>query len=140
MSFLLFLERAYYDVAIIEMDEAVELSNFVYPICIPETPKEIDNRVNTGATLAGWGATVKSNGAASTVLKDTRMNVFSQSHCDDKWDITSTAFPPGASSVLEEIPELFQSNLLCAGTVSSIFSTLAFTILTLIIITPDYCE
>ena len=44
MSFLLFLERAYYDVAIIEMDKAVKLSNFVYPICIPETAKEIDNR------------------------------------------------------------------------------------------------
>ena len=140
MSLLSFVDHAYYDVAIIEMDEAVELSNFVYPICVPETAKEIDNRVNTGASLAGWGATEKSNGEPSTVLKDTRMNVFSQSHCDDKWDITSTAFPPGASSVLEEIPELFQSNLLCAGTVSSIFSTLAFTILTLIIITPDYCE
>merc|ERR1719411_1279512 len=44
------------------------------------------------------------------------MNVFAQSHCNNKWDITSTAFPPGASSVLEEIPELFLSNLLCAGT------------------------
>ena len=127
------IDRAYYDVAIIEMDEAVELSNFVYPICVPETAKGIDNRVNTGASLAGWGATEKSNGEPSTVLKDTRMNVFAQSHCNNKWDITSTAFPPGASSVLEEIPELFQSNLLCAGTVSSIISTFAFMILALVI-------
>ena len=115
------------------MDEAVELSNFVYPICVPETAKGIDNRVNTGASLAGWGATEKSNGEPSTVLKDARMNVFAQSHCNNKWDITSTAFPPGASSVLEEIPELFLSNLLCAGTVSSIISTFAFMILALVI-------
>ena len=50
MSLLSFIDHAYYDVAIIEMDTAVEFSNFVYPICIPEIPKEIDNRVNTGAT------------------------------------------------------------------------------------------
>ena len=122
------------------MDLTVELNNFVYPICVPETAGDVDNRMNTGGSLAGWGATEESNGEASNILKETKMNVFAQSHCDNKWDITSTAFPPGASSVLEEIPELFQSNLLCAGTVSSIFLTLAFTILTLIIITPDYCE
>ena len=128
-----FIDRAYYDVAIIEMDEAVKLSNFVYPICIPEISRNVDYRVNTGASMAGWGATEKSNGQPVITLKETKMTVFSQSYCDNKWDITSTAFPPGASSVLEEIPELFQSNLLCAGTVSSIFSTLAFTILALII-------
>ena len=124
-----FIDRAYYDVAIIEMDEAVELNNFVYPICIPEISRNVDYRQGAGASMAGWGATEKSNGQPVITLKETKMTVYSQLYCDNKWDIKSTAFPPGASKVLEEIPELFQSNLLCAGTVSLIFSIFAFTIM-----------
>ena len=111
------------------MDIAVEFSNFIYPICIPEKSRDVDNRVNTGASMAGWGATEKSNGQPVITLKETKMTVFSKKYCDNKWTITSTAFPPGASKVLEEIPELFQDNLLCAGTVSLIFSIFAFTIM-----------
>jgi len=108
-------DHAYFDVAIIEMDIIVDLSNHVYPICIPETASEINNRMNTGGSLAGWGATEEFNGEPSTILKETRMNVFAQSHCNRSWDITSTALPAAASFVQKEIPELFQSNLLCAG-------------------------
>ena len=100
------------------MDSTVELSNHVYPICVPEKEGRIDNRMNTGSSLAGWGATEKSNGLPSTVLKETRMNVFSQNHCNNSWDITSAAVRAGASYVQKEIPELFQSSLLCAGSVS----------------------
>ena len=105
------------------MAQPVELSNHVYPICVPETAREIDNRMSTGGSLAGWGATEKSNGEASTILKETRMNVFAQSHCNNSWDITSAALSAGAAYVQKEIPGLFQSNLLCAGSVCSIFST-----------------
>ena len=100
------------------MDQTVELSNHIYPICVPETSREINNRVNTGASLTGWGATEKFNGEPSTVLKEARMNVFAQSHCNNSWDITSTALPDAAYYVHKKIPELFQSNLLCAGSVS----------------------
>ena len=120
------------------MDPIVEFDNFVYPICIPETARDIDNRVNTGASLAGWGATEDYNGKPSTVLKETRMNVFAQSHCDNKWDITSTGFPGGAFYVQQEIPDLFLSNVLCAGSVvSSIFFNFAFLILAHIIWSLD---
>ena len=105
------------------MAQPVELSNHVYPICVPEKEGRIDNRMNTGGSLAGWGATEKSNGEASTILKETRMNVFAQSHCNNSWDITSAALSAGAAYVQKEIPGLFQSNLLCAGSVCSIFST-----------------
>ena len=107
ITLLSFIDHAYYDVAIIEMDITVEFNNFVYPICIPEKEREIDNRVNVGASLAGWGATEDFDGKPSTVLKETKMNVFSQLHCNNSWDI----------------PELFQSNLMCAGSVSSTFFT-----------------
>ena len=118
ITLLSFLDNAYYDVAIIEMDVTVEFNNFVYPICIPEKEREIDNRVNDGASLAGWGATEKFDGQPSNVLKETRLNVFAQSHCNNSWDITSTALPDAASYVQKEIPQLFQSNLFCAGSVS----------------------
>ena len=121
ITLLSFLDHAYYDVAIIEMDITVEFNNFVYPICLPEKEREIDNRVNVGASLAGWGATEDFDGKPSTVLKETKMNVFSQLHCNNSWDITSTTLLGAASSVLQEIPELFQSNLMCAGSVSSVF-------------------
>ena len=121
ITLLSFLDNAYYDVAIIEMDVTVEFNNFVYPICIPEKEREIDNRVNDGASLAGWGTTEKFDGETSTVLKETKMNVFSQLHCNNSWDIRSTALLGAASSVLKEIPELFQSSLMCAGSVSSTF-------------------
>ena len=114
------------------MDPIVEFDNFVYPICIPETAREVDNRVNTGASLAGWGITEKFDGEPSTVLKETKMNVVAQLHCNSTWDITSTALLGAASSVRKEIPELFQSNLLCAGSVSSIFSTFICMILAMI--------
>ena len=110
------------------MDPTVELSNFVYPICIPETATEINNRVNDGATLAGWGATEKYDGKPSTVLKETILNVFAQSYCNN-----TAALFSATAIVLKEIPELFQSNLLCAGSVSSIFSTFIFMIFTMII-------
>ena len=117
-TLLSFLDHAYYDVAIIEMELMVEFSNFIYPICVPETATEIDNRLNDGASLAGWGATEKFDGQPSNVLKETRLNVFAQSHCNNSWDITSTALPDAASYVQKEIPQLFQSNLFCAGSVS----------------------
>ena len=97
------------------MDLTVEISNYVYPICIPEEASEIDNRYNNGASLAGWGATEKFNGQPSNVLKEARLNVFAQSHCNNTWD---TALPDAASYVQKEIPQLFQSNLFCAGSVS----------------------
>ena len=99
------------------MDLPVELSNFIYPICIPETAREINNRVNVGAKLAGWGATEKFDGKPSTILKETRMNVFAQSYCNN-----SAAIFSATASILNEIPEFFQSNLMCAGSVSLIFS------------------
>ena len=108
------------------MDLTVEISNYVYPICIPEEASEIDNRYNNGASLAGWGATEDSNGQPSTVLKEARLNVYAQSHCNNSYDITSAVID--ASYFEKRIPELFQSNLLCAGSVSSIFSTLTFMI------------
>ena len=113
------------------MDSTVEISNYVYPICIPEEASEIDNRYNNGASLAGWGATEDSNGQPSTVLKEARLNVYAQSHCNNSYDITSAAID--TSYFERKIPELFQSNLLCAGSVSSIFSTL-----TLMILNIDY--
>ena len=123
LNLLSFLDHAYYDVAIVEMDLTVKLNNFIYPICIPEKSERIDNRINTGGSLAGWGATEKSNGEASTVLKETRFNVFAQSHCNNSWDITSSVLRVVASDVQQEIPEMFQSSLLCAGSVSFLFTT-----------------
>ena len=113
------------------MDSTVEISNYVYPICIPEEASEIDNRYNNGASLAGWGATENSNGQPSSVLKEAKLNVYAQSHCNNSYDITSAAID--TSYFERKIPELFQSNLLCAGSVSSIFSTL-----TLMILNIDY--
>ena len=123
LNLLSFLDHAYYDVAIVEMDLTVKLNNFIYPICIPEKSERIDNRINTGGSLAGWGATEKSNGEASTVLKETRFNVFAQSHCNNSWDIRSPVLRAVASDVQQEIPGMFQSSLLCAGSVSLLFTT-----------------
>ena len=97
------------------MDLEVELSNFVYPICIPETPKNIDFRIGDGCTIAGWGATENSNGKPSTVLRETKLNVFSQSHCNNSYTITSAALQFASDYVEENLPKMFQSNLLCAG-------------------------
>ena len=105
------------------MDLTVKLNNFVYPICVPETSGDVDNRMNTGGSLAGWGATEKSNEQASNILKETKMNVFAQVHCNNSWDITSSVLRVVASDVQQEIPEMFQSSLLCAGSVSLLFTT-----------------
>ena len=110
------------------MAQTVELSNHIYPICVPETAREINNRVNVGAKLAGWGATEKFDGKPSTALKETKMNVFSQSYCNN-----TAALFSATASIVKEIPEFFQSNLMCAGSVSSIFSAFIFMILALII-------
>ena len=108
------------------MDLTVELNNFVYPICVPETAGDVDNRMNTGGSLAGWGVTEESNGEASNILRETKMNVFAQANCNNSWDISSAALSAGASYVQKELPELFQSSLLCAGSVCfKIFSIYA---------------
>ena len=46
---------AYYDVAVVVMDSTVVFTNFIRPICLPETHAKIDNRKNNHVLLTGWG-------------------------------------------------------------------------------------
>ena len=97
------------------MDLEVEINNFVYPICIPETPKDVDFRIGDGVTIAGWGATGTSNRKPSSVLRETRLNIFSQLHCKNSYTITSAALQFALNYVEENLPRMFQSDLFCAG-------------------------
>ena len=45
---------AYYDVAVLQLDEPIEFNNFIRPICLPErSTVRVDSRRGQSVTLTG---------------------------------------------------------------------------------------
>ena len=90
----------YYDVAVVVMDIEVPLDEknpAIIPICLPKKPStNVDNHAGQSVTLTGYG---------SDSLKFTSLTVHSQVLCNYTY-----------REGYESIPQLFQSDIICAGT------------------------
>ncbi len=69
-------------------------------------------RVNDGVVLAGWGSMTK-HGNTTTKLQDTRLIIYPHMACNSSYNLPSTH--PKSLEIELVLPNLIQSNLLCAG-------------------------
>ncbi|XP_015920543.2 proclotting enzyme isoform X1 [Parasteatoda tepidariorum] len=83
-----------HDIALLKLKRKVEYSKFIGSICLPESSR---NYSDVNATVVGWG-TVSFGGAASNILRQVTVPVWSNEKCDKTY-------------VLESITDSF----MCAG-------------------------
>ena len=105
----------YYDLALLELDNPLQFSPSISPVCIPTDPiNDVDSRRQQAATWLGWGKIGPGkNVSASSVLRQTLMKVFSQTFCNSTRTINDQNGNPISWSPY--LPKLFQSDLICAG-------------------------
>ena len=72
------------DLAILKLDDAVELNEFAQVACLPESKVELNTypRSNRSAWIVGWGTTSQ-YGKSSQTLKNARVTVYDHSYCND---------------------------------------------------------
>ena len=102
----------YFDVALIKLNEEVELSAGIHPICLPEESiDDLDKRSNDLATLTGWGTPNRDDPTASSKLRLTRLAIFPQTYCNQSYDVGGRI----GARIKVSMPQLFQDNVFCAG-------------------------
>ena len=69
-------------------------------------------RVNHGVELTGWGSMTKL-GNTTNKLQATRLIIYPHMACNSSYDLPSTH--PKSLEIELVLPNLIQSNLLCAG-------------------------
>ena len=115
--------KHYYDVALILLENPIEYTDFVRPLCLPiKSNTDLDARKGAGTELVGYGqnsAWEKTNG----ILKIVKLNIFGKSYCNKKYDVyDDDAHHNGFAirHVKEKLPNLFKSNVMCAGDVNGL--------------------
>ena len=69
---------SYFDISIITMDNEVNFSEKVRPICLPETHAEVDNRKNDLVTLIGYGTDKRNSLTIDGRLQIVGLNIYAQ--------------------------------------------------------------
>jgi secreted trypsin-like serine protease len=106
-------QYAYYDVAILEIAPEVEFTNGVSPVCLPEVAQaDEDFRAGEHVTLTGWGKLKRVDDETSPQLRKTQLSIFGQTHCNSSHNLASSFL---GQVIKDDLPNLFQPNLLCAG-------------------------
>ncbi|XP_032882330.1 transmembrane protease serine 9-like isoform X2 [Amblyraja radiata] len=70
-----------YDVALLELSQSVEYTNFVQPACLPAATTPIFGQ---SCTTIGWGQTNENVGSSSNELLKTEVNVYNNIQCQKK--------------------------------------------------------
>ena len=98
----------YYDVGIFEIDgEDLAFSDAITPICLPKKAvHDVDSRKGDGVTLTGFGKKTKVGSAKleDVPLRLAQLEIYAQQRCNESY-----------VNVAESLPDLFQSNILCAS-------------------------
>ncbi|XP_059473801.1 uncharacterized protein LOC132195667 isoform X2 [Neocloeon triangulifer] len=69
------------DIALIELDDEVEVTEFVRPICLWNSDHDLDKITNRTGTVVGWGHT--SNQTYSDILQRAELKIVSYEECYD---------------------------------------------------------
>lgn len=106
----------YYDVAVWELEEPLVFNTFIRSVCLPDGPSEdISQFDGQLTTLTGWGVFTPGQVITSDELRKTNVEIYPQSHCNDTHEEALLARPDLRNKITAGLPELFQSNILCAG-------------------------
>ncbi len=72
-------KSAYYDVALLVLESAVQFDNKIRPVCLPESPSsDADHLAGAAASVSGWGKTNEFTSFASETLKTAHISVYNQ--------------------------------------------------------------
>lgn len=66
----------YHDIALLKLEKAVEFSDFIRPICLPES-----NSIDFNIIATGWGKTEKQE--LSSHLQKVELDLYTHRECDD---------------------------------------------------------
>ena len=98
----------YYDVGIFEIGgEDLAYSDRITPICLPEKAvHNVDSRKGDSVTITGFGKKSKEGSAKieDVPLSLAQLEIYAQQRCNESY-----------ANVTESLPDLFQSNILCAS-------------------------
>ena len=98
----------YYDIGIFEISgEDLAVSDGITPICLPKKAVyNVDSRKGDGVTLTGFGKKSKEGSAniEDVPLRLAQLEIYAQQRCNESY-----------ANVTESLPDLFQSNILCAS-------------------------
>ena len=100
----------YYDVALIQVDDVSSADDYkekIYPICLPsKAVHDVDSRKDNLVYLTGFGKTSKSDSpnVNGIKLRLANLKIYDQESCNSSYADKTKA-----------LPELFPSNILCAG-------------------------
>ncbi|XP_065361766.1 proclotting enzyme-like [Calliphora vicina] len=73
------------DLALIELSEIVQITNFIDTICLPEAPQFLSQDfVGMNPFVAGWGAN-KHQGPTSNVLRDVQVPIINRQVCEQSY-------------------------------------------------------
>ena len=97
--------KAYYDVAVVVLDEELDFSDRIRKVRLP-TEAKVDGSHRNGhsATLTGWGEYEPKSGGTPE-LRHTQLEIFAEQYCN------KTRFETDSPLV----PNLFSSPVFCAG-------------------------
>ena len=97
--------KAYYDVAVVVLDEEVAFSDRIKKVRLPtEATVDGSHRNGHSATLTGWGEYEPKSGGTPE-LRHTQLEIFAEQYCN------KTRFETDSPLV----PNLFSSPVFCAG-------------------------
>ncbi|CAF0829847.1 unnamed protein product [Brachionus calyciflorus] len=69
------------DIAIIKLENKVNLNNFVQIACLPETTKKYPDKTDISAYVIGWGNTVTIGTVLSDKVKEAQITVYDSTKC-----------------------------------------------------------
>ena len=105
--------HAYNDIAIVELNDPVKITETVYPICIPDSPNSNpDSMEGDFVTLVGYGPDTDSN---KTLINKLNQRIFPQRRCAAIFDAERTSTFQLSLKIKTTLPDAFRDGLICAG-------------------------
>jgi len=106
---------AYSDIAVVELEEPVTLSQTIYPICVADLPNsDSDSMKGAFATLVGYGP----ENDQSTRVNLLNQRILPQRRCAAIYDPKKTSKFEVSLKINNTLPDMFKDGLICADAIS----------------------
>ena len=103
---------AYHDIAIVELEGPVELTETVYPICLEDSSNsEPDSMRGDFATLVGYGPKTDE----STKVNQINLRILPQRRCAAIYDPEKTSKFQVSHKIRNTLPNMFKDGLICTS-------------------------
>ena len=104
--------QAYYDIAVVLLNQPINFTKYIYPVCLPEQSQPIGHRENRLATIVGYGPDLQQ--PRRVVLSQAFVQVNTMDVC--KNDYTDNGQSPKLKQFLDAtLNRGFDDGLICAS-------------------------